>query len=208
MIRIMILPRIAILVLAAANFAAHAQTYPSRAIRMIVPAAAGGSIDVLARGAAQQLAELLGQPIVVDNRAGASAIIGSGAVADAAPDGYTIGLLPDPVFTIYPHVYKKLPFSAESFAPISMGATTAMALFVHPSVPANTLQELVALAKAKPDALSFGTPGTGSPMHLAGELIAQMAGIRLLHVPYKGGAPATTDAIAGQIPMLIAGLAP
>jgi tripartite-type tricarboxylate transporter receptor subunit TctC len=187
---------------------ACAQSYPSRPIKLVVPAAAGGAIDILARTMAQPLTEQLGQSVVVENRGGASGIIGTDVVAKATPDGYTIGLIPDPAFTIYPHVYDKLPFTIDEFAPISEGATTALALFAHPSVPANTLQELIALAKSKPGSLSFGTPGAGTPMHLVGELLQQTAEIKMVHVPYRGGAPAMNDTVAGQIPLLIAGLAP
>jgi tripartite-type tricarboxylate transporter receptor subunit TctC len=194
--------------LALAASTVGAQTYPSRPIRLVVPAAAGGSIDILARNTAQALTEQLGQSIIVENRVGASGIVGTDALAKAAPDGYTLGLIPDPTFTIYPHLYEKLPFSIDDFTPISVGATTALAVFAHRSVPANTLQELIALAKANPSSLSFGTPGIGTPMHLVGELVEQAADIKMVHVPYKGGAPAMNDAVAGHIPLLIAGLAP
>ncbi len=194
--------------LAAVAAASVAQTYPSRPIRLTVPAAPGGAGDLLARGVAQRLGEQIGQTVIVVNHGGASGIIGSDAVAKAAPDGYTIGLIPDPIFTIYPYLYAKIPYGAGDFAPITLAATLEIALFAHPSVAANTLQEIIALAKSKPGLLSFGSPGAGTPMHLAGELINQMAGIKLVHAPYKGGGPATADAIAGHIPLLIAGLAP
>ena len=199
---------LAMLVLLQAATIAASQDYPSPPIKVIVPAAAGGSIDIVARSVGQLLSEQLGQPLVIENRGGASGIVGTDILAKAPPDGYTIGLIPDPVFTIYPHVYAKLTFTVTDFAPIAEVASTSLAIFAHPSVPAVTLQELVALAKSAPDTLSFGTPGTGTPMHLAGELLQQMAGIKMVHVPYKGGAPAMNDAIAGQIPLLIAGLAP
>ena len=199
---------IAAVMLAVVAASAVAQSYPSRLIRLIVPFPPGGAVDLLGRGVAQQLGEQTGQSVVVDNRGGAAGIIGSDALAKAAADGYTIGVIPDVLFSIYPHIYAKLPYSAGEFAPVTLAITLDMALFAHPSVAASTLQEIIALAKTKPDLFSFGTPGTGSPMHLAGELINKMAGIRMVHVPYKGGGPATADAIAGQIPLLIAGLAP
>jgi tripartite-type tricarboxylate transporter receptor subunit TctC len=185
-----------------------AQSYPSRPIKIIVSAAAGGTLDILARSVAQKLGEQLSQSVIVENRGGASGIVGTEMVAKAEADGYTIGLIPDPAFTIYPHVYEKLPFTVDDFEPITEGATTALGIFAHSSIQVSTLHELIALAKLKPDSLSFGTPGTGTPMHLAGELLKQVAGFNMVHVPYKGGAPAMNDAVAGQIPVLIAGLGP
>ena len=197
---------IAAVMLAVVAASAVAQSYPSRLIRLIVPFPPGGAVDLLGRGVAQQLGEQTGQSVVVDNRGGAAGIIGSDALAKAAADGYTIGVIPDVLFSIYPHIYAKLPYSAGEFAPVTLAITLDMALFAHPSVAASTLQEIIALAKTKPDLFSFGTPGTGSPMHLAGELINKMAGIRMVHVPYRGSSPAMIDLIAGQTQLYIASL--
>ena len=189
---------------AIATGGALAQTgaYPGRTIRMIVPWPAGGGTDMLARPVAQKLSDRLGQTVVVDNRGGASGIVGSEAAAKAAPDGYTI--LVDNVtshatnITLYPRLSYN---SLRDYAPVTLLTTVANIIAVHPSVPAKSLKELVALARARPRQLSFATYGTGGTTHLAGEMLKSRAGIDMVHVPYKGGAPALVDVVAGHVPV-------
>ncbi len=179
-----------------------ATTYPNKPIRFVVPFAAGGPSDVMARALAQKMTQEWGQPVVVDNRIGASGIIGVDAVAKSAPDGYTL-LLSQVGDTISVSLYSKLPYSFEKdLAPITLAGLTPFILVTHPSVPVKDLRELIALAKAKPGSLSFGSSGAGTASHLAGELLKSMAGIDIVHVPYKGQSPATTDLLGGQISMM------
>lgn len=188
-------------------WAARAQAYPAKPIRLIVPFAAGGTTDVLARIVAQNLSSLIGQQVVADNRAGASGNIGTDLAAKAAPDGYTIVMSFDGTMTINPHTYKKLPFDPQrDLTPIINVGQASLVIVVHPSVKANTIQEFVALAKAAPTPLFYSSAGNGSTGHVAGELFAARAGIRMTHVPYKGGAAALNDLLAGQIQMLVTAL--
>ena len=176
--------------------------YPSRPIRIVVPFAAGGPSDIMARTLAQKLTLAWGQPVVVDNRTGAAGIIGADAVAKSAPDGYTL-LQAQVGDTISVSLYSKLPYNFEKdFAPITLAGLTPFILVAHPSVPARDLRELIALAKAKPGTLSFGSSGAGTASHLAGELLKSSAGIDITLVPYKGQAPATADLLGGQIAMM------
>ena len=176
--------------------------YPNRAIRIVVPFAAGGPSDVMARTLGARLQQAWGQPVLVDNRVGASGIIGADFVAKSAPDGYTL-LLAQVGDAISVSLFPKLPYHFErDFAPITLLGETAFVLVTHPSVPATNLRELIALAKEKPGHLTFGSSGTGTASHLAGELLKSMAGIDALHVPYKGQAPATTDLLSGRIAMM------
>ena len=176
--------------------------YPSRPIRIVVPFAAGGPSDIMARTLAQKLTLAWGQPVVVDNRTGAAGIIGADAVAKSAPDGYTL-LQAQVGDTISVSLYSKLPYNFEKdFAPITLAGLTPFILVAHPSVPAHDLRELIALAKAKPGTLSFGSSGAGTASHLAGELLKSSAGIDITLVPYKGQAPATGDLLGGQISMM------
>ena len=176
--------------------------YPSRPIRIVVPFAAGGPSDIMARTLAQKLTLAWGQPVVVDNRTGAAGIIGADAVAKSAPDGYTL-LQAQVGDTISLSLYSKLPYNFEKdFAPITLAGLTPFILVAHPSVPARDLRELIALAKAKPGTLSFGSSGAGTASHLAGELLKSSAGIDITLVPYKGQAPATGDLLGGQISMM------
>ena len=176
--------------------------YPSRPIRIVVPFAAGGPSDIMARTLAQKLTLAWGQPVVVDNRTGAAGIIGADAVAKSAPDGYTL-LQAQVGDTISVSLYSKLPYNFEKdFAPITLAGLTPFILVAHPSVPARDLRELIALAKAKPGTLSFGSSGAGTASHLAGELLKSSAGIDITLVPYKGQAPATGDLLGGQISMM------
>ena len=183
--------------------AAMAEQYPSHPVRIVVPYPAGGSNDIIARILAQKLTERNGQPFLVENRGGASGNIGAEAVASSDPDGYTLLLTAPPPLTTNTALYKNLKFDpSRAFAPVSLVASVPIVLVVHPSVAARTVKELVALAKAKPGTLDFGSSGNGSTNHLAGELLKSMTGIDIVHVPYKGAAPAMNDLIGGHIPMM------
>lgn len=181
-----------------------AQNYPTRAVRLVVPFAAGaGTNDIMARLVAQKLTDSLGHQIVVDNRPGASGIVGTEIVSKAQPDGYTVLIMSVP-FTANASLYKKLPYDAEKdFTPVTLVAYVPLILVVHPSVPVKSLNELVAFAKARPGQINFGSGGPGSTPHLAGELLKSMAGIEMTHVPYKGGAPALADLTGGQIQLML-----
>ena len=177
----------------------HAQQYPAKPIRIVVGFAAGGPTDVAARLLSQKLTEKWGQPVVVEPRPGAGGNIAAEHVAKSPPDGYTL-LLPAFAHAVNPAIYPNLPFdTAKDFAPVALLITSANLLALHPSVPARTLPELIALAQAKPAQLTYGSAGTASASHLAGELLNSMAGIRLTHVPYKGAAPASVDLVGGHI---------
>jgi tripartite-type tricarboxylate transporter receptor subunit TctC len=196
---------LAVLALAACTSAA-AQPYPNKPVHIIVPFAAGGVADLLPRVVGQKLSEKWGQPVVVENKVGASGNIGIGEVARAAPDGYTLGLAPTGNLTVNPFLFK-LPFdTAKDLAPITLLATSPNVLVVHPSVPVKNFRELVAYAKTNPGALNFASPGEGSGAHLAGELLNLEAGIRTTHVPYKGIASAVNDLLGGQVQMMFAGI--
>ena len=189
-------------------FGAAAEDYPARPLRLIVPHAAGGSNDILARVLTPRLTDVLGQPIVVDNRGGAGGIIGTGLAARAAPDGYTL-LLADAPHGANPALYSTMPYDTlRDFASISLVALMPSLLIVHPSVPAATTAELVALAKAKPGQLNCGSAGVGSSIYLTMALLINRTGITVSHVPYKSGAPALTDLIAGQTQMQFVNLPP
>lgn len=183
--------------------AQSAASFPSRPIRFIVPLTPGGSPDVMARTIAQRLQDVWGQPIVVDNRPGAGGNIGAEAVVKSQPDGYTWLLAPHNVMVVNPH-FVKTPWDAlKDLAPVTMVAKVPFVLVVHPSVPAKSVSELVALAKANPGNLNYGSSGTGQPQHLAGELLNSLAGTKMVHVPYKGAVPAVTDLLAGRIQVWI-----
>ena len=183
---------------------AYAQTYPNRPVRMVVPFAAGaGSNDIMARLTAQKLADSFRQQVVVDNRPGASGIIGCDIVAKAQPDGYTV-LMMSLTLAVNPSLFKKLPFDTErDLVPVTMVASAPLMLVVHPSVPAKSVAELVAYAKANPARLNFGSGGPGATPHLAGEMFKMLAGVQMTHVPYKGGAPALADLVGGQIQLML-----
>ena len=179
--------------------------YPAHAVRIIVPFPPGGPADALARLAGEKLARVLGQPFVVENKPGAGGNIGMEQGAKAAPDGYSLTLAPVGNLTIAPSLYSKLPYDpARDYAPITVLAAVPNVLIVHPSVPAKTLAELIALAKAKPGTLNFASPGNGSGAHLAGELLKSMAGIDMVHVPFNGVAPAMNAVLGGQVQMFFA----
>jgi len=180
-----------------------AENYPSLSPKIVVPFPAGGSNDIIARILAQKLSERTGQQFFVENRGCAGGNIGADAVAKSAADGYTLLVTAPPPLTTNAALYKSLPFNPETdFAPVALLATVPIVLMVHPSVPAKNVQELVALAKAKSGTLNFGSSGIGTTNHLAGELLKRMTGIDIVHVPYKGAAPAMNDLIAGHIPIL------
>jgi tripartite-type tricarboxylate transporter receptor subunit TctC len=182
---------------------AVAQPYPLHTVKIVVPFPPGGSNDIIARILAQKLTERDGQPFVVENRGGAGGNIGSDAVASSDPDGYTLLLTAPPPLTTNAALYKNLKYDpSQAFAPIALVATVPIVLVVHPSIPVKNVQQLIALAKAKPGVLNFGSSGNGSTNHLAGELLKSMTDIDIVHVPYKGAAPAMTDLIGGHIPMM------
>ena len=189
--------------LALAGPVVRAQAYPTKPIRLVVPYPPGGGTDFFARTVSAKLSENLGQQVIVDNRPGAATIIGAEAVAKSAPDGYTILLGDTATFAVNPSLYKKLPYDPlKSFEPITLTGRFALLLVVYPSVQANNVAEWIALAKAKPGALNYASPGPGSPHHLAMELLRQRTGVTLVHVPYKGAAPAMQDLLGGQIPTM------
>lgn len=176
--------------------------YPEKPVKFVVPYPPGGGTDVIARIVQGRFGQLLGQPIVIDNRGGAAGSLGTDIVAKSPADGYTV-LFTLSSHTINPAIYNKLAFdTARDFEPIGKVASLPQILVANPSFPANTVAELTALAKAKPGMLQFGSVGNGSPGHLAGELYKLRAGVNLIHVPYRGGGPAVTDVLGGQIPLL------
>lgn len=191
--------------LAAAAPEAPAQVYPTRPVRLVVPYAPGGPSDIVGRLLAQSLGDILAQPMVVENRTGGAATIGTASVAKAAPDGYTLLLADIGGFFVNPYFFKSLPYDARTdFTPISPVATGAIFLFVNASLPARNVRELVALAKSKPGALTFGSSGAGSfSSHLAPELFKLKHGLDILHVPYKGAGPAMMDVVAGRISFIM-----
>jgi len=185
-----------------------AQEWPSRQIRIIVPFAPGGIADTSSRTIADKLGARLGQPVLVENRAGASGNIGSEMVAKSAPDGYTLLLGYDGTLVVNPHVYAKVPFDTlRDFQAVTKLGDSPVIIVAHPSVPANNLRELIALSKAKPGTLSYGTAGTGSTPHLVGEMLNQRVGTDFQHVPYKGGGQAMGDVVGGQIPLVMTAIA-
>jgi tripartite-type tricarboxylate transporter receptor subunit TctC len=193
---------IAILALSSQVFA----QYPSRSVRIVVPYSAGGGTDIVARAVGQKLSDKWGQSVIVDNRVGANGIIGADAVAKAPADGYTLLMSTPAEVSTSPHLYANIPYKAErDFAPITLIAITPLVVAVYPGVPANNVQELIALAKAKPGTMGFAKPGTGSTQHLTGELLMMSAGIKLVHVPYKGAGQSIPDVIGGQVPIGIYG---
>jgi tripartite-type tricarboxylate transporter receptor subunit TctC len=191
---------------AAAALTVQAQDYPARPVRIVVPFAPGGVADNSARVVAEPLAQRLGQQVVVENRPGASGNIGTQQVAQSAADGYVLLLGFDGTMVINPHVFPKIPFDTlKDFAPVTKLGDATLILVAHPSVPARTLQEVIQLSKARP--LAYGTSGTGGTPHLAGELLKQRTGAQLEHVPYKGGGPAVSDVVGGQIPLVFTAIA-
>ncbi|MGZ8156511.1 MAG: Bug family tripartite tricarboxylate transporter substrate binding protein [Burkholderiales bacterium] len=186
--------------------AANVESYPTKPIRMIVAQAAGGPTDVVARIYATKLSEMLGQQVVVDNRVGAGGTIAGEIVSQAPADGYTLCVMANGTAAIAPHIIK-LKFSVlKDFAPVALIGDSPLALMIYPGLPVNSLQELIALAKAKPGTINFGSSGLGATGHLAGEMFKTMAGVNIVHVPYKGAAPALVGVMAGEIQMLMSAL--
>ena len=180
----------------------HAQNYPNRPLRIVVPYPPGGGTDVVARTLAQKMNELMGQPVIVDNRAGANGIIGSDVVAKAAPDGYTV-LITTATHAINPALYTKLPYGPDDHAPVTVLAEYPFVITVHPSLPVKNIREFVAFAKSRPGQLTFASSGNGSGPHLGMALFSDMAGIDVVHVPYKGAGQAMTDLLSGQVPIFL-----
>ncbi len=182
--------------------AGAAESFPTRPLRLIVPFPPGGGTDIVGRVLGQRLHETLGQPVVIDNRGGAGGTLGTALAAKSAPDGYTLLLVPTS-HVINPSIYAKLPYdTAKDFAPITMVASAAILMAVHPGVPADTMRGFIEAAKARPQALAnYGSAGTGTVFHLTGELFKQLTGLPLQHVPYRGGAPTVTALLGGEIPL-------
>ena len=188
------------LALSAGTVNAQAQEWPTRPVRIVVPYPAGGAVDIVTRALADRLSAQWRQPVVVENKAGAGGLIGADSVSKATPDGYTLVMATVSSHAIAPAVYRKMPYDASAdFGAISLVALTPYIITVHPDVPATHLRELIAYAKANPGKLNFGSSGTGTTPHLAGELFNTQAGTRIAHVPYKGSAPMLADLLGGQV---------
>ena len=183
--------------------AAHAQTWPAKPLKLVVPYAAGGSTDQLARAVAEPLGRALGQPVVVENKPGGNTIIGAEMVAKAAPDGYTLFMGSSASLAVNPLLYAKLPYDPKAdFIGVSMLATSPLVMVVNPTVPAKTVKEFIALAKSQPGKLNFASVGNGNPLHLAGELFKTEAGIDMVHIPYNGSAPALAALLGNQVQVM------
>jgi len=188
---------------------ADAQVYPVKPIRIVIPYPPGGGTDIVIRAVSGRLSERLGQLVVVDNRGGATGTIGSEAVAHAAPDGYTLLAHTNAGITILPHLNKALPYDPiRDFAPVTLAASSPYLFVVNPKVAATTVAQLIALAKARPGELNYASSGNGASTHLAGLLFCQMAGVKMVHIPYKGSGPATTELLAGQVQMRFSSIPP
>jgi len=188
---------------------AQAQSYPAKPIRLILPFPPGGGTDVVGRLLAQKLGQALGQQVIVDNRAGAGGRIGTDLVAKSLPDGYTLLLATSSVMGTGPALYQKLPFDMpKDFAPISLVAYTAYVLVVHPSVPAKSVKDLVMLAKSKPGRLTYASSGAGGAAHLSGELFSAMAGVKMIHVAYKGSSPGMFSVMSGETDLMFSNALP
>lgn len=195
-------------VLASAAGGVFAQsTYPVKSIRLIVPFPAGGPTDVIARAVGQKLTESLGQSVVIDNRGGGGGNIGSDIVAKAAPDGYTLVMGIVGTHAINASLYSKMPYdTVKDFAPVTLAGAATIVLVAHPSVQAKSVKELIALGKSRPGKINWASPGSGTPHHLAGELFKTMTGIDMVHIPYKGAAPAVIDLLGGQVSLAFVSL--
>lgn len=203
-----ILAALASVLAGAVTAPALAQSYPNKPIKIVVPYSPGATTDIMGRLVAQKVSEDLKQPVVVENKAGASGMIGSDFVAKAAPDGYTILLATDGTHVGNPFLMKNFPFHpVKDVTPITLGAKNLLVLVANPALPVNNVKELIDYAKKNPGKLSFGSSGNGSPHHLAGVLFNQVTGTDILHVAYKGGGPAVTDVVGGQIPLAYSSLA-
>ena len=201
--------RILLLLLTTAATSATAQTYPAKPVRVVVAFAPGGTTDILGRIYSQKLSVATGQQFVVDNRTGAGGTIGTEAVVRAAPDGYTINFGSTSSLAVSPNLYPKLSYELmRDVAPVIQVATASFLLAVHPSIPAKTMHELIALARARPGQLNYASSGSGSSLHLCGEYLKYLAKIDLVHVPYKGAGAALPDLVAGQVQLLFSDMAP
>ncbi|MGA7489744.1 MAG: tripartite tricarboxylate transporter substrate binding protein [Xanthobacteraceae bacterium] len=197
---------IAVLIAAALAAPAAAQTYPSANVKLIVPVPAGGVTDTMARILAQRLGEMWGQTVIVDNRPGGNYGVGAQAVSQAAPDGYTLLVAPDSTFTANPALFSKLNYDPKAFTPISVLCRASPVLVVNASVPAKSVQELIALAKAQPGKMNYGSFGVGTYAHLSMEDFKQRTGTDMVHIPYRGAAPAANGLLAGDVSMLLLNL--
>jgi tripartite-type tricarboxylate transporter receptor subunit TctC len=198
---------VALITLTAAALPAAAQNYPKQPVHIIVGFAAGGGTDIAARMIGQKLSDAIGQPVIIENRPGAGGTTGNGVVAKAAPDGYTLLMTAAGPHAIAPSLYKSLPYDVfRDYAPIALVAANQYVLLVHPSVPVKTVPELIAWAKAQKDPPTYSSAGIGTPAHLAAELFASMAGVKLLHVPYRGAAPALNGLLSGDVKILFSEL--
>ena len=188
---------------------ASAEVYPNRPVRIVVPYSPGGTTDILARALAQKLAEALGQQVVIDNRPGAAGMIGADLVAKAAPDGYTVLMASVAEVAINQSLYGKMTYDpVRDLAPVTLAGVTPLILVIHPSIPASSVEELLAHTKAKPGQFTFGSPGNGSVQHLSGELVKTVAHVDWVHVPYKGAPAVLADVLGGQVSMFFAGMPP
>lgn len=204
MIRRLLSPLLAAVALVALPVIAPAQNFPSRAVKLVVPASAGGATDAFARSLGARLAESWGHPVLIENRPGANQAMGSDYVSKAAPDGYTLLVSEASSFIMNPHLYKNLPYDwLNGFTPITGLVNFPWVVAVNAAVPANTFQELLALARQKPGTLSYGSFGNGSSSHITVDYLKKITGVDILHVPYKGAAPAVTDLLSGQISMMV-----
>jgi len=193
----------------AANVGGQTPDYPTKPIRLVVPFPPGGATDLIARAVAQKLGETWGQSVVVDNRPGAGGNIGTELVARSAPDGYTLEMGTVGTHAINASLYSKIPYDhVKDFAPVILVAGVPNVLVVNPAVPANSVQELIAYAKANPGKLNFASSGSGTSIHLSGELFKVMTGVQMTHVPYKGSAPALADLLGGQVQLMFDNLPP
>ncbi|MEQ1852249.1 MAG: tripartite tricarboxylate transporter substrate-binding protein, partial [Chthoniobacteraceae bacterium] len=195
------------MILAAATTIAAAQTFPTRPVRLMVGYTPGGGADVLARIFAQKYAEVLGQPVVVENRPGAGGTFAAATLATAAPDGYTV-YFAESTILVAPAMYEKVAYDPLTLAPIGQLASLPYAIVVHPSFPAKSVAELIAIAKASPGKYSYASPGVGNIAHLTAEIFSKATGVKFTHVPYKGGAPALADLVGGQVPICFVSLPP
>jgi tripartite-type tricarboxylate transporter receptor subunit TctC len=197
----LVLPRmLSLLFFAVAANLAFAQGYPTKAVRIIVPFPPGAGVDIVTRAVSGRLGEALGQQLIIDNRAGAGGILGAEVAAKAAPDGYTVFMATAGILTVIPHMSSKTPYSVErDFIPVSLVASVPSVLVVHPSMPVKSVKDLIALAKAKPGEINYASTGNGTLPHLAAEFFKQQAKVNMVHIAYKGSAPATTDLLGGNV---------
>jgi tripartite-type tricarboxylate transporter receptor subunit TctC len=199
----------AVFALTLADHACAQSAYPNKPIRIVIPYPPGGGTDIVIRAVSGRLSERLGQPVIVDNRGGATGTIGSESVAHASPDGYTLLAHTNAGITILPHLNKKLPYDPiKDFAPVTMAASSPYLMVVNPKVAATSVAQFIALAKAKPGELNYASSGNGASTHLAGLLFCQMTGVNMVHIPYKGSGPATTELLAGQVQMRFSSIPP